>query len=103
MIRHIVMFKLKEFASESEKTIAANEVLKKLDELPGAIDLILRYKAGIDVRKLNWSYDIVLEMDFDTLADIDAYTVHPAHQKFIEFNKDYSVSKVGIDYELVNS
>ena len=97
------MFKLKEFASESEKTIAANEVLKKLDELPGAIDLILRYKAGIDVRNLNWSYDIVLEMDFDTLADIDAYTVHPAHQEFIKFNKDYSVSKVGIDIELVNS
>ena len=103
MIRHIVMFKLKEFASESEKTIAANEVLKKLDELPGAIDLILRYKAGIDVRNLNWSYDIVLEMDFDTLADIDAYTVHPAHQKFIAFNKDYSIAKVCIDFELVKS
>ncbi len=103
MIRHIVMFKLKEFASESEKAAAANEVLKKLDELPGAIDVIRRYKAGIDVRKLNWSYDIVLEMDFDTIADIEAYTIHPAHQVFIRFNKDYSVSKVGIDIELGNS
>ena len=82
---------------------AANEVLKQLDKLPVAIDVIRRYQAGIDVRKLNWSYDIVLEMDFDNMDDIEAYTVHPAHQKFIEFNKDYSVSKVGIDYELVNS
>jgi len=100
MIRHIVMFKLKEYDSESEKTAAANEVLKRLDELPVAIDLIRRYKAGIDVRKLDWSYDIVLEMDFDTIADIDAYTVHPAHQDFIAFNKDYSAAKVCIDFEL---
>jgi hypothetical protein len=100
MIRHIVMFKLKEFGSESEKAAAANEVLKRLDELPAAIDLIRRYKAGIDVRKLNWSYDIVLEMDFDTIADIDAYTVHPAHQNFIAFNKDFSIAKVCIDFEL---
>ena len=100
MIRHIVMFKLKEFASDSEKASAANEVLKKLDELPGAIKVIQRYKAGIDIRKLNWSYDIVLEMDFETLADIDAYTVHPAHQEFIAFNKDYSIAKICIDFEI---
>lgn len=99
MIRHIVMFKLKEFESVSEKTAAAEEVIKRLDELPAAINVIRRYKAGIDVRKLNWSYDVVLEMDFETMADIDAYTVHPAHQKFIIFNKDYSVAKVCIDFE----
>jgi hypothetical protein len=39
-------------------------------------------------------------MDFDTLADLDKYTVHPAHQAFIAFNKDYSVDKVAIDYEM---
>ena len=103
MIRHIVMFKLKDFASDSEKTAAADELLKQLDKLPEAIDLIRRYKAGIDVRKLNWSYDIVLEMDFDKMADIDAYTIHPAHQDFIAFNKDYSIAKVCIDFQLENS
>jgi len=103
MIRHVVMFKLKEFNSETTKMTAANEVLKQLDKLPVAIDVIRHYQAGIDVRKLNWSYDIVLEMDFDTLADIEAYTVHPAHQKFIAFNKDYSIAKVCIDFELVKS
>jgi len=97
------MFKLKEFDSDSAETAAANELLKQLDKLPEAIDLIRRYKAGLDVRKLNWSYDIVLEMDFDTIADIDAYTIHPAHQKFIAFNKDYSVAKVCVDFQLENS
>lgn len=100
MIRHIVMFKLKEFAGDTEKMAAADEVIKQLNKLPEQIDVIKRYKAGIDVRKLDWSYDIVLEMDFDTMADLETYTIHPAHKEFIAFNKSYSEAKVCIDFEL---
>jgi hypothetical protein len=100
MIRHIVMFKLKDYASDAEKMSAAIEVKHRLDELPQKIDVIHRYKAGIDVRKLTWSYDIVLEMDFDSLADLDVYTIHPAHQEFIAFNKDYSFAKTCVDFEI---
>ena len=100
MIRHIVMFRLKEFAEGSQKMAAANEVKTRLDELPLKINLIRKYKAGIDVRKLDWSFDIVLEMDFDSLSDLDTYTIHPAHQDFVAFNKNYSVGKACIDYEI---
>jgi len=100
MIRHIVLFKLREYQNEIEKINAAREVLNHLDELPSKINLIQRYKAGIDVRKLDWSYDIVLEMDFNTMADLDAYTIHPAHQEFVAFNKDFSVGKACIDFEM---
>lgn len=98
MIRHIVMFKLKSFETETEKTAAATELLRRLNELPSKIDQIRKYEAGIDVRKLEWSYDISLVMDFDTMADLDAYTVHPAHQEFVAFNKDFSIAKVCVDY-----
>jgi len=100
MIRHIVMFKLKDFKGESEKNNAAHEVIKRLDELPLKIDVIRKYEAGFDIRKLAWSYDIVLIMDFDTMEDIETYTIHPVHQEFIAFNKDYSIEKVCIDYEM---
>mgnify|MGYP001179653650 FL=1 len=100
MIRHIVMFKLKDFNIESEKMTAAALVKKRLDELPSMINVIRHYEAGIDIRRLNWSYDIVLTMDFDTMADLEAYIIHPEHKNFIEFNKDYSAEKVCIDYEI---
>lgn len=100
MIRHIVMFKLKDFQSESKKMAASKEIIQRLDELPLKIDVIRRYKAGIDVRKLNWSYDIVLEMDFDTMADLDAYTMHPLHQEFIVFNQGYSIARSCVDFEI---
>jgi hypothetical protein len=100
MIRHIVMFKLKEFQTDALKQVAALEVKKRLDELPSKIDLIRQYSSGIDIRNLSWSYNIVLTMDFDSMADLDSYTIHPAHQDFVTFNKEYSVSKVCADYEI---
>lgn len=100
MIRHIVLFKLKDFVTETEKMAALYEVKKRLDSLPAQIDLIRRYEAGIDVRKLSWSYDIFLAMDFDSMADLNSYTIHPAHQAFVAFNKDYSINKVCADYEV---
>jgi hypothetical protein len=100
MIRHIVMFKLREFADESEKQTAIQQVLNRLAELPSLIPLIRRYEAASDIRKLEWSYDISLVMDFDSMADLEAYTVHPDHQAFVAFNKAYSVAKVCIDYPL---
>ena len=100
MIRHIVMFKLRNFGNETEKTEAVNELLRRLDELPSKIDLIRKYESGADIRKLEWSYDISLVMDFNSLADLDAYTIHPAHQEFVAFNKDFSIAKVCVDYEV---
>ncbi|MEI8049085.1 MAG: Dabb family protein [Bacteroidota bacterium] len=98
MIRHIVMFKLKDFGNETEKENAAFTVIKRLNELPLKINVIRNYEAGIDIRRLAWSFDILLTMDFNTVADLDFYTIHPAHQEFIAFNKDYSIDKVCIDY-----
>jgi hypothetical protein len=97
------MFKLKDFPGESEKLEASKKVINRLNELPLEISVIRKYEAGIDFRKLSWSYDIVLIMDFDTMADLEAYTIHPAHQDFIAFNKEYSVEKACIDYEVENS
>lgn len=100
MIRHIVMFKLKDFTGETEKTAAAEKVKLRLDELPSKIGVIRNYSAGIDIRKLSWSFDIVLTMDFDTMSDLETYIIHPVHQEFITFNKDYTLEKVCIDYEV---
>lgn len=100
MIRHIIMLKLKDFANSTEKLTAALEVKKRLDELPSKIDVIRKCETAIDIRNLAWSYDIVLTMDFESMRDLDAYTIHPAHQDFITFNKDYTVAKTCVDYEI---
>lgn len=100
MIRHIVLFKLKDFENEIRKQEIRLKIKNRIEELPGKIDLIRRCEVGEDIRKLDMSYDIVLTMDFDNLNDLNTYTDHPAHQEFIRFNKEFSASKVCIDYEI---
>jgi hypothetical protein len=42
--------------------------------------------------------DLVLTIDFENLNDFNNYKINPAHQAFIEFNKQYSVAKTAVDY-----
>jgi hypothetical protein len=100
MIRHIVLFKLKTFENEHDKLRAAEIVREQLDLLPAKIPFIKSFSSGIDFRKLPHSFDIGICMDFASREDLESYTIHPAHQAFIQFNKEYSVDKVCIDYEL---
>ncbi|HNX44324.1 MAG TPA: Dabb family protein [Bacteroidales bacterium] len=100
MIRHIVLFKLRDFESEIRKQEIRLKIKNRIEELPGKIDLIRRCEVGVDIRKLEMSYDIVLIMDFDNLNDLNTYTDHPAHQEFIRFNKEFSAAKVCIDCEI---
>jgi antibiotic biosynthesis monooxygenase (ABM) superfamily enzyme len=100
MIRHIVLFKLREFESETLKLEALTEIKKRLEELPQMISVVRRCEIGIDVRKLASSYDYVLTMDFDNMADLNYYSNHPDHQEFIKFNKNFSVAKASVDYEI---
>ncbi len=100
MIRHIVMFKLKAFDNETLKQEALKELKKRLEILPQKIDVIRRSEIGIDIRKLTSSYDLILTMDFDSMEDLNYYSGHPEHQDFIRFNKDFSVTKASVDYEI---
>lgn len=100
MIRHIVMFKLRAFDNETLKQEALKELKKRLEALPQKISVIRHCETGIDIRKLPSSYNLILTMDFDNMADLNYYSDHPDHQDFIRFNKDFSVAKASVDYEI---
>jgi len=94
------MFKLRDYEREEEKAAVLNALKTRLEALPAAISQIRAAEIGINVRKLNWAYDLVLVMEFDKLEDVETYTVHPAHQEFVAFNADKSVMKALVDYEV---
>lgn len=100
MIRHIVMFRLKEYPSPEEKQKAAEEVLHELNHLPVKIGFIKSFEAGINFCKDSWAYDLVLDSVFESAEDLERYRVHPDHQSFIAFNKNYSVDKTVVDFNI---
>ncbi|WP_435921746.1 Dabb family protein [Paenibacillus sp. DYY-L-2] len=94
MIKHIVFFKLKDTSPENlEKTAGVLRGLK------GKVEQLRELEVGIDVIRSARSYDIALVATFESLADLDAYQVHPEHQKVIEYMNQVRESSVAVDFE----
>ena len=100
MIRHIVLFKLKEFSSEDERNDVLEKVLINFRSLIGEIPQIRFFKVEKDIVQGMSSYDIIIDSNFDSLEDLRAYQNHPAHQYAVNQNKQWSEQKAVIDYEL---
>jgi hypothetical protein len=95
MITHVVLFKLQEPSSEN---LAATR--DKLLSMEREIPLLRHLEAGIDVIKSERSYDIALVTKFDSLAELQAYQVHPYHAGVVvPHMKSVCSSIVAVDYE----
>ena len=98
MLRHIVMFKLREYNSESEKTDVLLQLKARLEDLPRLIPQIKAFEVGLNVTQAPSTFDIVLNSVFDSQEDLQVYSLHPDHQAFVSFNKDKSIAKAVVDY-----
>jgi hypothetical protein len=98
MIRHIVMFKLKEFSDPSEKQQAAENLRSELLSMRTKIPGIREFEIGINFNPNLYAFDVVINSVFETKKDLEIYQQHPAHKAFIVFNRTYSVEKVIVDY-----
>ncbi|MBQ4898595.1 Dabb family protein [Paenibacillus sp. Marseille-P2973] len=94
MIKHIVLFKLKDSSPESIATTAG-----VLSSLKGKVEQLRELEVGIDVVKSARSYDIALVATFDSLEDLEGYQVHPEHKKVIEHMTQVRESQVAVDFE----
>ncbi|MDR1938886.1 MAG: Dabb family protein [Tannerellaceae bacterium] len=78
MVRHIVMFKLKEFASPDEKQAKMNGIKDGLESLAGKIGVLRSIRVDFNVNPLE-TWDIILTTELDTLEDVGIYANHPEH------------------------
>lgn len=85
MIKHIVMFKLKDTDGKTayENALEAKAMADKLPALVPSIrkmDTVINSKAAPES-----NYDIALICEFDDMAGLDEYQNHPDHKKFGAF------------------
>ena len=78
MVKHIVMFKLKEFASPADKTTKMQEIKTRLEALIDKIDVLRKIEVHFNCNPEE-TWDIILETELDTLADVSTYANHPEH------------------------
>ena len=81
MIRHIVVWKLKEFGEGKSKAENADIIKRDLENLINEISQIKAIEVGINFNKSAQASDIILNSEFETEEDLNIYQNHPAHLK----------------------
>lgn len=99
MVKHIVLFKLKDEISNEEKLTAMNQFKAAIEALPEKIATIKKIEVGFNTNP-NESWDIALYSEFDSLEDIKAYAVHPDHVAAGKLLVNVKESRSCVDYKL---
>ena len=99
MVKHIVMFKLKESLSENEKIEIMNSFKSAIEALPETIKFIKDIHVGLNINPAE-KWDICLDSTFDSLEDVKAYSVHPAHVAAARLLADVKENRSCVDYEV---
>ncbi len=94
MLIHIVCWKYKEETSPEMR----EDHLAKLKTLPNEIPNIESFKIGFDILHLERSFDLGLVAIFPDKAALDAYTIHPTHQKAANLGKEIAEKVVSVDF-----
>lgn len=100
MIRHIVMWKLKETAEGAGRAENARILKERLEGCRNIVPGILHLEVGIAQPGLESTYDVVLVSDFADKAALDAYQVHPTHAALKDFVMAVRESRECVDYVL---
>lgn len=99
MLRHIVMWKLKEQAEGADRVTNAQrmkELLESCATLPG----VVKYEVALAQPGLEATYDIVLYSVFRDKASLDAYQGHPQHLAIKPFIGAVRLERQCMDYEV---
>ena len=98
MVKHIVLFKLKEELSQAEKQDVMNRFKAAIEALPARIPFIRHIFVGFNMNP-DEQWDMCLDSAFDTLEDVRAYSTHPDHLAASALLKDYKQDRACTDYE----
>jgi hypothetical protein len=104
MIRHVVMWKLKDEAEGASKEKNAEKMKFILEGLKVNIEEIKNVEVGINITddddEAGSPFDVVLISDFETEVDYTMYTRNTHHKKAVKFINSVIEERHFVDYEM---
>ncbi len=101
MIKHIVMWKVKEHEVHGSKEEVMKKIKIGLEGLKGEIDGLLEVEVGINFNSSDAAYDVVLYSILESKEALEAYQAHPKHLKVAnELVRQVAISRIVVDYEI---
>jgi hypothetical protein len=101
MIRHVVMWRLKDEALGMRRPELAAELKKRLESLIGKVPNILTFEVGLNEVPADTASDVCLVSTFEDLAGLKAYVDHPEHQKVVAFVKEVVAERRANDFSVM--
>ena len=94
MLVHIVMFKFKE-ENKKANIIQAKQML---ENLMGAVPSLRSIDVGVNFVEAERAMDLSIITAFESKEGLDAYDIHPEHQKVVQFIKSVVEYSKACDY-----
>lgn len=100
MIKHIIIWRLKESAHGNDKATNAQLIKERLEELNGKIPGLLVLEVGINQAATESSGDIALYSEFSDQQALDEYQSHALHKALMPFIVEARLERRVVDYEV---
>ena len=97
MVRHIILWKLKETMTEEEKAAARAEAKKRLESLNGRIEGLCELKVVTD-RLPTSSADMMLDSVFTDTDALAGYQKNPLHLEAAGFVRSVVETRLCLDF-----
>lgn len=98
MLKHIVMWRLKEEAEGAVKEDNAREMKRLLEGLPAMIPEIRRLEVGVNSRTGKDTFDVVLYTEFENEGGLETYLAHQEHERVAAFVSRIRMERAVVDY-----
>ena len=100
MLKHIVMWKLKEHAEGADRATNAAKMKSMLDACATLGPGIVKFEAALAQPGLEATYDVILYSEFTSRQALADYAAHPTHQAIIPFIGAVREERQCMDYEV---
>jgi hypothetical protein len=100
MIKHIVMWKLKDFAEGADRATNAGLMKQKLDACANLSPGTLKFEVALAQSGLEATYDVILYSEFTSKEALAEYAAHPTHKALIPFIGAVRDERQCMDYEI---
>lgn len=100
MVKHVILWRLKDELSDEEKTVVKAGIKQGLEGLKGEIPGLVEIKVNT-IGLSSSTADVMLDSTFESEEALKGYSQHPAHVKVADEKvRPYTKSRECLDYEI---
>lgn len=100
MVKHIILWQLKESISAEEKINVKHNIKNALESLQGVIPGLIEIKVQIDSLESS-NADLMLDSTFENFDSLKAYAIHPAHVAAADNAvRPFTQTRLCLDFEI---